>query len=226
AGKTSILRCVARLEERWTGEIRLDGVSIRKLSRRELARQIAFVRQFAPPNCDFAARKIVEFGRLPYLRPMEPPTRRDADAIDAALDRVGAAAFADRRFNSLSGGERQRIRLAAAFAQTPALLILDEPTTFLDYPSQTILETAIADWTRETGGTVLEATHELNRAALFSDVALAMRAGRLILNLPAREITSAEALTEIFGVATTTVPAPGSGIPMILPDGARGGAAR
>lgn len=218
AGKTTTLRCVDRLLENWTGEIRLDGVSIRKIPRRELAKKIAFVRQISGSYSTFSARQVVEFGRFPYLKPLAPLSPNDEKIVDAALERTGASAFAARPLDELSGGERQKVLLAAAFAQEPELLLLDEPTTFLDYRSQNEISATISDWSRETGATVLEATHDLNRAALFADSVVALDGGRVVFSGPARETTTPNALRTIFGAALPTVAHPTLGVPMILPE--------
>ena len=219
-GKTTALRCVGRLLESWRGEIRLDGVSVRRFSRRDLAKKIAFVRQISGSFSSFTARQLVELSRLPYLRPLEPLAETDRAAVDEALARTGAERFADRTLDSLSGGERQKVLIAAAFAQEPELLLLDEPTTFLDYRSQDEISASISAWIRDQGAAVLETTHDLNRAALDADRAVAFAQGTVAFDGPAREITLPETLADVFGVSFPTVPHPKTGVPMLVPDAA------
>ena len=216
-GKTTALRCVGRLLESWRGEIRLDGVSVRRFSRRDLAKKIAFVRQISGSFSSFTARQLVELSRLPYLRPLEPLAEPDRAAVDEALARTGAERFADRTLDSLSGGERQKVLIAAAFAQEPELLLLDEPTTFLDYRSQDEISASISAWIRDKGAAVLETTHDLNRAALDADRAVAFAQGTVAFDGPASEITSPETLAAVFGVSFPTVPHPTTAVPMLVP---------
>ncbi len=216
-GKTTTLRCVGRLLETWRGEIRLDGVSTRRFPRRELAKKIAFVRQISGSFASFTARRFVELGRLPYLRPLAPLSDADQTAVAEALARTGAERFAARTLDSLSGGERQKVLIAAAFAQEPELLILDEPTTFLDYRSQDEISAAISAWAADKKATVLETTHDLNRAALTADRIVALARGIVAFDGPAPEIATPQALAAVFGVSLPTVPHPTTGVPMIVP---------
>ncbi len=220
-GKTTALRCVGRLLENWRGEIRLDGVSIRRFSRRESAKKIAFVRQISGSFSSFTARRLVELSRLPYLRPLEPLSEADETAVAEALARTDATRFADRTLDSLSGGERQKVLIAAAFAQEPELLLLDEPTTFLDYRSQDEISASISAWIRDKGGAVLETTHDLNRAALDADRAVAFAEGKIAFDGPASQITESRTLAAVFGVSLPTVPHPTTGVPTIVPTAAR-----
>ncbi len=216
-GKTTALRCVGRLLESWRGEIRLDGVSVRRFSRRDLAKKIAFVRQISGSFSSFTARQLVELSRLPYLRPLEPLSETDRAAVDEALARTGAERFAARTLDSLSGGERQKVLIAAAFAQEPELLLLDEPTTFLDYRSQAEISASISAWAADKNGTVLETTHDLNRAALDADRAVAFASGTVAFDGPASELTSPSTLAAVFGVSFPTVPHPTTAVPMLVP---------
>lgn len=218
AGKTSTLRCSALLTRNWRGAIALNGKPLGLYSRRELAQKIAVVRQINDGFAAFTARQIVEFGRLPYLKPLEPLTDKDAAIVQDALERVDALQFADRRLDSLSGGERQKVLIAAAFAQTPELLLLDEPAAFLDYQKQAEIADAVALWLRDKGAAAIETTHDLNRAALVADRVVALRKGNVVYDGPAASATSNDALAQIYGATLTTVPHPTCGVPMILPD--------
>jgi len=218
AGKTTTLRCVARLFDSWSGQILLSGVSVRSFSRRELARKIAVVRQISDAFGTFSARQIVATGRLPYLAPFERLSKLDVFIVEDALRRVDALQFADRRLDSLSGGERQKILVAAAFAQQPELLLLDEPTTFLDYRNQSEITDAVALWLDDANATALETTHDLNRAALIADRVVALREGASVFVGEGRKTTSSETLQAIFDVQLTTAPHPSTRTPMIVPD--------
>lgn len=218
AGKTTTLRCVARLFDSWTGQILFSGSSVRSFSRRELARKIAIVRQISDAFGTFTSRQIVETGRLPYLAPFERLSESDESIVEDALRRVDALKFAERRLDSLSGGERQKILVAAAFAQQPELLLLDEPTTFLDYRNQSEIMEAVTTWLHDFGAAALETTHDLNRAALIADQVVALREGTSVFIGSAREATSREALQAIFDAPLTTALHPTTQTPMIVPD--------
>ena len=217
AGKTTTLRCVARLVDRWRGDVLIEGVSARELSRRELARKIAVVPQIVGRFGNYTARQIVALGRLPYLARLARAGKVDDAIVEDALERVGAAQFADRPIDSLSGGERQKTLLAAAFAQEPTILLLDEPTTFLDYHSQAEISDAIDAWLRDRGAVAVEATHDLNRAALLTRRVVALRGGRQVYSGAACDATAKDSLRAIYGDSLTTVPHPTTGTPMILP---------
>ncbi len=218
AGKTTTLRCVARIIDDWTGEITINGRDARRLSRMELARKVAYVAQFSPTFGTHAAREIVRFGRIPRRSLFSRFTAEDEEAVDDAIRRVGACAFASRPINTLSGGERQKILVAAAFAQEPELLLLDEPTTFLDYRSQSEISDAIAQWLDDVGAAALETTHDLNRVALTADRVVALRSGETALEAPARDATSTTALRVVFGRELRAVDVPDLGVRIVLPD--------
>ena len=221
AGKTTTLRCLARVLDSWTGRVALAQRDLRDYRRKSLAQIVAFTRQFSDSCEYYNAREIVELGRLPFQAPLASLTEDDKRVVRESLERVGALRFAERKMDSLSGGERQKIFIAALFAQEPELLLLDEPTTFLDYRNQTEISDAIEDWLVDRRATALETTHDLNRAVLNSDRVIALRAGKIVYDDLAKAATSRDALRKIFQIEPPTAPHPESKTPMILPTARR-----
>lgn len=217
AGKTTTLRCVARLVDVWRGDVLVDGLDVRSYARRELARRVAVVPQIVGKFGAYSVRQIVALGRLPYLSRLARADAVDDAIVEESLARVGASRFADRMIDTLSGGERQKALLAAAFAQRPTILLLDEPTTFLDYRSQSEISDAIDAWLVDYNAVAVEATHDLNRAAILASRVVALRNGAQVYCGDARESTEANALVAIYGEPLTTAPHPETGAPMILP---------
>lgn len=215
-GKTSLLRSLTLLETRWTGEILVDGRSVRKTPRRELARKIAYVQQLPADFFSLTARRLIELGRYPHQNPLAPPSDDDLKAVDEAMARCGVASLADRPAATLSGGERQRVLLAAALAQEPELLLLDEPAVFLDVRRQAEMA-ALLDAIHSSGVTILEVTHDLNRTALDAVRAVALSDGHICFDGPMADIMNRETLRAIFGLDLPLVPHPETGAKMILP---------
>ncbi len=168
AGKSSLLKCIDRIHTRWRGEVLLDSVSTRQMSQRELARRVACVPQLADGMAGFTVRQFAEQGRYPWKRAFEAESAEDVRIVEESLRLAGVDGLADRPVDSLSGGERQRVLVAAALAQDTPLLLLDEPTTYLDYRHQAgMLE--LIRLIHARGRTILAVTHDLNFALQSAD---------------------------------------------------------
>ncbi len=199
AGKTTLLRCLAGLRAPSRGEVAHRGRNFADLSRRELARRIAYVPQVRPANVPLTVREVVELGRYPHLSPFQlAPSATDHRAVAQALAAAGIEALAERPLDELSGGERQMAWIAAALAQEAEVLILDEPTTHLDPRHQREVAGLLHRLHRECGATVLLATHDLELAGLLGDRVLALCAGRTFALGPPVEVLSADSLAELF----------------------------
>ncbi len=199
AGKTTLLRCLAGLREPTAGEVAHRGRRFADLSRRELARRIAYVPQVRPASVPLSVREAVELGRYPHLSRFQlAPSATDHRAIDRALAAAGIEAFAERPLDELSGGERQMAWIAAALAQEAEVLILDEPTTHLDPRHQRDVAGLLHRLHREGGATVLLATHDLELAGLLGDRVLALRSGRIASLGPPSEVLAADSLADLF----------------------------
>lgn len=181
AGKTTLLRCLTGLLRPTAGELRYEGRSFATLSRRELARRIAYVPQIRPASVPLSVEEVVLLGRYPHLTPLQlAPRKEDFAAVDAALALVGIEDLRRRPLDELSGGERQAAFIAAALAQESELLVLDEPTIHLDARHQRELAELLLRLAAEAGRTVVIATHDLNLASLLGDRLLALSAGRVL----------------------------------------------
>lgn len=199
AGKTSLLRLLTGLVRPATGTISFGGQPFAKLSRREVARRVAYVPQIRPARVPLAVEEVVLLGRYPYLSPLQlAPREADFAAVDEALRRVGILELRGRPVDELSGGERQAVFIAAALAQEAQLLVLDEPTLHLDARHQQQLGALLLRLKSDAGRTVVLATHDLNLAALLGDRLLALAGGReMAIGTPA-EILRPEVLERLF----------------------------
>lgn len=172
-GKSTLLRAVAGLEAPLAGEIRLCGRSVRTMPARELARRVSFVTTEKIRIADLAARDVVGLGRAPYTDWLGRLGDEDRATVDRALRLVGMDALADKPMNRLSDGEAQRVMIARALAQDTSVILLDEPTAFLDMPNRYELCTLLGRLAHDEGKCILFSTHELDIAlSLCDDVAL------------------------------------------------------
>jgi len=222
AGKTTLLRCLDGLVRPTRGEVRLAGRPVQSTPRRELARVVSYVPQGDTRSVHYTVAAFVEMGRYPHLTGWSGLGPDDVAAVRAALAMTETAHLVDRPLESLSGGERQRVFLAAALAQGGEVLLLDEPTSFLDYRHQVGVLAVLERLHRERGLTIVLVTHDLNGAAAAADRVLAMRDGRVVLDGPPRELFTADALAGIYGATFRLVPAAGRALPVVVPEGGPG----
>ena len=199
AGKTTLLRTLAGLLRPTTGSVAWEGRPLAALSRRELARHLAYVPQIRPARVPLTVEDVVTLGRYPYLAPLQwAPGEADRAAVDRALALVEIEALRGRRVDELSGGERQAVWIAAALAQEAPVLVLDEPTTHLDPRHQRDVAALLRRLKREAGRTVVIATHDLNLASQLGDRLLALAGGRALACGPPAEILRPELLARLF----------------------------
>lgn len=205
AGKTSLLRILAGLERPTEGAVSLQDVSLSSLSRRRVARRIAYVPQLRPNRIPLTVDQMVMLGRYPHWRRQQiAPTPKDFEAVRQALQRVGLEELSDRRMDRLSGGEQQGIFLAACLAQEAETLVLDEPTTHLDPRHQRDVAGLILDLSREAGRTIVCATHDLNFASLIASRIVALKEGEILLSGTPAEVLDPNSLLELFGARFET----------------------
>lgn len=219
AGKSTLLKCLLRIHTGWTGRVALHGRDLARYSQRELARRIAYVPQ---PGGDqrfpFRVRDFVRMGRYAYAGAFGAAHPGDAEAIEAAMRRAEVESFAERSLDTLSGGERQKVFIAAALAQGSDILLLDEPTAFLDYRHQAEVAAILHAIQRE-GGTVVSVTHDVNAALLTGGQVLALREGEVAWQGPARELSQAGTLNHIFGATFRFLEDPVTGLRLVAPQG-------
>ncbi len=217
SGKSTLLRSLARVLPAATGSVLLDGHDIHQLPTREVARRLAYLPQASSASAGMTVRSLVELGRAPHLGRLGFLGRDDREAIDWAIAATDLEAYAERRVDTLSGGERQRAWLALALAQRASLLLLDEPTTYLDVRHQLDVMDLVRRLNRETGITVCWVLHDLNAAATFSDHMVWLRQGRVIASGASDELMTAELVREAFDIDAAIVADPRTGRPVCLP---------
>ncbi len=203
SGKSSLLRLLCRLRNVAGGVVTLDGRDIAALSRRDLARRLAFVEQQATTEMQLSVCDVVRLGRTPHRAALASWSAADEAAVTGALARVGLEDRHDQLWHTLSGGERQRVHIARALAQSPSELILDEPTNHLDVQHQLSILRLI----RRLGITCIMALHDLNLAAMFCDEIALLHNGRLLAAGTPEAVLTEETIRTVFGVAVAIRPA-------------------
>lgn len=201
SGKTTLLRCVAGLLD-FEGDLTLEGKSISAWSRRALARRLAFVRQSHALSFDFRVIDLVILGRAPHKSLLSVHDHVDEELAQNALQRVDLEGFATRSFHSLSGGEQQRVFLAQALVQEADILILDEPTTYLDVHHQYEFMGHVRSLV-DRGHTVIGAVHDLELAARFADHLLVLDEGHVAAAGSPTDILTSELLAWVFRMDAT-----------------------
>lgn len=199
SGKSTVLRLLAGLWRPAEGRATIGGVAFDGLTRRDLARRIAYVPQDTRVDFAFSVRDIVAMGRHPHLGRFESPTPADAAAIDAALERADVSRLAHRAVNELSGGERQRVMIARSLATQAEVILLDEPTASLDV-DHTLETLALLRQLADNGQAVALALHDLNAVARWADHAALLNEGRLQACGPVHEVLREELIEPVFGV--------------------------
>ena len=199
AGKSTLFRCLLGGLEGYTGTISLDGRDVRTLSRRELAAHIAYIPQIHRPTFGYAVLDVTLMGLTRFLSPFRSPSRElEAQAL-AALERMGVAHLARRSFATLSGGEQQLVLIARALCQRSDVLLMDEPTSSLDYGNQLRVLQRVSELAGQ-GYTVILSTHDPQHALRFSRRVLALRDGRVAAFGDTRDVLTETLLRRLYGV--------------------------
>lgn len=216
-GKSTTLRAIARLLRPKGGAVLLDGQVIAKMPTKEVARRLAILPQGPSSPEGLTVERLVWHGRYPHQGFLGTTSPADAEAVAWALAQTHLEPFADRVLDSLSGGERQRAWIAMALAQQTAVLLLDEPTTFLDLGHQLEVLELLLDLNRSQGITIVMVLHELNQAARYSDYMIAVDDGRIWRHGTPAEVLTEELLHEVFGVRAQVLMDAESGKPHCVP---------
>jgi iron complex transport system ATP-binding protein len=209
-GKTTLLRCISGALKLKQGTAWLDGKDIASFSVIELAKRVGFLFQEHEAPFPFSVLEVVRMGRTPYLGFFDSPSAKDTELAEQALERVGMLHVKDRPYTQISGGERQLILIARTLAQEPEIILLDEPTSHLDFKNQA-LSLKMIDKLAEQGISMIMTTHNPNHALLFPDMVAMMNGGRFIATGKATEVISEETLEATYGidVKVFSVPEPG-----------------
>jgi iron complex transport system ATP-binding protein len=198
AGKSTLLGVMAGLRPGHTGRCELGGVDVAKWKRAEFARRVSFVPQSLKLEFPFTAEQVVLMGRTPYGGGLFE-REGDREQVKRAMDLTDTLDFADRDFRTLSGGERQRVVLASALAQDPEILLLDEPTAFLDLQHQLSVYRLLRELSRK-GLLVITVTHDLNLAASYADRVVAIKKGRIAADAAPCDALAVDRIREVFQV--------------------------
>ncbi|MCP2164690.1 ABC transporter ATP-binding protein [Goodfellowiella coeruleoviolacea] len=219
-GKSTLLRALGRLLAPRGGSVLLDGERIDKMSTRQVARILGVLPQTPQAPEGLTVADLVARGRHPHQTWYRQWSSADETIVADALRMTGMLELADRPVDELSGGQRQRAWLSMALAQGTDLLLLDEPTTYLDLAHQVDVLDLVRQLHAEAGRTVVMVLHDLNLAARYAEQLVAMRDGHIVTQGPPDEVLTEDMLREVFGLEARIVPDPVSGGPLVVPIGA------
>ncbi|TYP77560.1 heme ABC transporter ATP-binding protein [Paenibacillus methanolicus] len=216
AGKSTLLSLIAGTARADAGQLALDGKPAGEWTRKALARHVAVLQQGGLSPVGFTVKEVVGMGRFPYQNWMGEENADPAPLIARILELTGLSGLADRQIDRLSGGERQRVALAKVMVQEPRLLLLDEPTTYLDIGYQLQLLDTVKQWQREQGITVVAVLHDLNLAAQYCDQLFVLCNGRIEASGTPEAVVNAELVERVYGASSVVVRHPVSGVPQLL----------
>ncbi|WP_223626388.1 ABC transporter ATP-binding protein [Microbacterium sp. EST19A] len=216
-GKSTLLRTIARLLPALAGSVLLDGRDIRDRGAKELARDIGLLSQSAEAPDGMRVADLIARGRYPHRRAFSAWSDADEHAVRRAMERTTVLELADRPVDELSGGQRQRVWLAMALAQETDVLLLDEPTTFLDITHQLDMLDLFRAINTEHGTTIVAVLHDLNQAARYADRIVAMRDGAIVRTGTPDEVLTPDVMSRVFDLDCTVIADPETATPMVVP---------
>ncbi|AGK50266.1 putative siderophore transport system ATP-binding protein YusV [Burkholderia thailandensis MSMB121] len=219
SGKSTLLRALAGLLAPRGGDALLDDVSLRQWPRRKLARRVAFLAQAQDIPSGLTVQELVRHGRFAYRTWLRGETDDDREAVEWALEMTGLVTMRDRSLVALSGGERQRVWIAMALAQRADILLLDEPTTYLDLGHQLDVMQTLRRLNEEFGLTLVMSLHDLNQAMRFADRAIVMRDGRLVADGAPVDVLTPAFVADVFHVRSERLHGASDGVPVCHPLG-------
>jgi iron complex transport system ATP-binding protein len=200
SGKSTLLKALSRNMKPDSGAVYLNGEDIYKINSRSVARQMAVLPQTPQAPGDITVKELVEYGRFPHQNWWQGRTAEDGMLIAWALEQTGMVEMAGRAVSTLSGGERQRAWIAMALAQKPGILLLDEPTTYLDICHQLEVMELLGDLNQKHGITVVMVLHDINHAAKYSDCIIILKKGNIFAMGQPQAVLTAHTLREVFSV--------------------------
>lgn len=217
-GKSTMLRALARVLKPSAGTVALDGRDVARMASKEFARQVALLPQgsIAPPGVTVG--DLVARGRYPHQGLLRQWSQADEDAVAWALERTSTTELEDRQAEDLSGGQRQRVWIAMALAQQTPILLLDEPTTYLDLAHQIDVLELTRDLVTAHGRTVVAVLHDLNHACRYADRIIAMRDGAVVASDSPAAVITPELVENVFGLRCRVIDDPVTGTPLVVPE--------
>lgn len=221
-GKSTTLRALGRLLKPKSGAVLLDGEALTKLPTKRIAQQIGLLPQTPVAPEAITVADLVARGRQPHQHWWQQWSDEDERAVTEAMERTDVAALAERSVDELSGGQRQRVWIAMAIAQETDILLLDEPTTYLDISHQVEVLDLVRQLAADTqdgarGRTVVVVLHDLNQAARYADHLVAMKEGRIVAEGAPSDVVTEELVRDVFGLECVVVPDPVTGSPLVVP---------
>lgn len=218
-GKSTLLRALARLLTPTAGTVLLDGEPLRGRPSKEIARVLGLLPQSPIAPEGITVSDLVGRGRHPHQGLLARWSEHDYEVVADALAATGTADLADRAVDELSGGQRQRVWIAMALAQETDVLLLDEPTTFLDVAHQVEVLDLLTDLNRDRGATIVMVLHDMNLAARYADHVFALRDGRIVATGAPGAVMSSDLIRDVFDLDCEVILDPVSGTPLVLPRG-------
>lgn len=216
-GKSTLLRGLARLMAPRAGAVLLDGKSIARLSSKQVARQLGVLPQGPTAPEGMTVRELVSQGRYPHQSLLRQWSEEDEAAVEWALETTALADMHGRVLDTLSGGQKQRAWIAMTLAQQTPVLLLDEPTTFLDMAYQVEILSLLDELNEREGRTIVMVLHDINQASRYAHHLIAMRGGQVVAEGDPRDIVDHSLICDVFGLECHVVRDPVSGTPLCLP---------
>ncbi|SBS73902.1 ABC transporter ATP-binding protein [uncultured Microbacterium sp.] len=216
-GKSTLLNVLARVNAPLAGAVELDGTDVSTLSRRRFAQTVGLLPQHPTAPDALTVAELVSRGRHPHRGVFQRWSAADTARVDDAMAKTGVAPLADRPVGDLSGGQRQRVWIAMALAQEPRILLLDEPTTFLDLSHQIEVLDLLRTLNRTDGTTIVVVLHELNLAARYADDLVVMQAGRVVAHGTPADVLTSEVVARAFDLDALVIPDPLTSTPLVIP---------
>lgn len=217
SGKSTLLSLISGVVKPRHGEILMNNQPLARYGRKQLAQKVAVLQQDGLPPIDYPVREVLEMGRFPFQDWRRRDLNEDAgQLLDEIMEKLELKQLADRPLSSLSGGQRQRVALGKVMAQQPEIVLLDEPTTYLDIRFQLQFMDFVSSWQQEAGLTIISVMHDLNLAALYCDHVLVLKEGRIKAMGRPEDILISDVIEEVYEVGTHSVPHPDTGVPQFM----------
>ncbi|WP_246159786.1 ABC transporter ATP-binding protein [Microbacterium rhizomatis] len=216
-GKSTLLGVLARLRAPLAGSVELDDVDVNTIARSRFARTVGLLPQHPIAPDGLSVAELVSRGRHPHRGVFRRWSAADSAHVDDAMARTGVSELADRPVGDLSGGQRQRVWIAMALAQDPKILLLDEPTTFLDLSHQLEVLDLLRELNRTQGTTIVVVLHELNLAARYADDLIVMSEGRVVAHGRPSDVLTREVVARAFALDALVIPDPLTQTPLVIP---------
>ncbi|MFD9338901.1 ABC transporter ATP-binding protein [Streptomyces sp. NPDC060028] len=216
-GKSTLLRALSRMLKPSAGRVLLDGQAIGSMPAKKVAKTLGLLPQSSIAPDGITVADLVSRGRYPHQGLLRQWSAQDERIVGESMASTGVAELADRAVDELSGGQRQRVWIAMALAQQTPLLLLDEPTTYLDIQHQIDVLDLCAELHENQGRTLVAVLHDLNHAARYATHLIAMRDGKVVAEGPPAEVVTAGLVEEVFGLRCQIIDDPETGTPLVIP---------